>query len=296
MRLHPRLRPRLGPRLRRHALPALLALVLGIGLLLPTPATSPTADAGTVPRFKLATLNLHNSLGPAGIRHDIRRIAGTGASVIGLQERRDTKRMIRRALPAGWRLYMPTTSPGTDDNPIIWNDRVWELKRAWPRLLAQRTWPRAGHMAITQYAVVTVLEHRRTGHTIRAASFHMPNRLQTRSGGPNWGEKMRLAAFWRMADNLTNLAQGTPETDQFVALCDCNVSWGRDWSRYLVKGNLTKRLGLENNYTVGGKKSGWQIDYVMAKKDRAFQMLDWRVVHDLHTDHPGVVALFRQAS
>lgn len=306
------------PRTGAHAATVLLALVLGTTALA-GPATSaaplrsddptqqlteeavPTEDttrprARRAPRpdFKVASLNLHNTMSTAGMRHDIRKLIRAGATVIGMQERRGTKRMVRRALPAHWRLAMPTTDDGTDDNPIAWNTRRWKLRNTWPRLLAKKTWYRDGYgkMAIEQYAVVATLKHRRSGHQIRVASLHMPSQIQTQEGGPNWSQRDRVETFWRMSRNLRNLEGATPDRQQFVVTCDCNVSWGRDHTEHLLKGKVTRPLSMMSNYSEGGKKTGWQIDYVLAERREPYVIEDWSVHHDLRTDHPGVVARF----
>jgi hypothetical protein len=306
----------LNPRSGAHVVTVLLALVLGATALAgpassatPTPTEDPTDDATRLldrdavdeeprrrprPDFKVATLNLQNSMGADGIRHDLRKIRRAGATVIGMQERRGTRRMVRAALPDHWRLAMPTTKDGTDDNPVAWNSRVWELRRTWPRLLAKKTWHRDGYgnQAIEQYAVTAVLEHRRSGHVIRAASLHMPNEIQTEGGGPRWSERDNLRAFWRMSDNLRELATRTPDRQQFVTMCDCNVSHGRDHTRHLLKGKVTRPRGLMSNYSEGGYRRGWRIDYVLAERRKPYVIEGWSVHHDLRTDHPGVVTRF----
>jgi hypothetical protein len=283
----------------RPFVPGLLAaLLLSLCLVVaPAAADEPPDTKKRRSNFRIATLNLVHTLGPAAVRHDVRKMIATRRpTVIGFQERRDTKRVLRAALPDHWALRMPTTADGTDDNPIAFDKRVWKEKHSWPRLLAKRTWRRnTGQQAIAQHGVVTVLKHRGTGHVIRAVSFHMPNLIHNRAtGGPNWSERERLGTFWRMSDNLRELARATPKKHQFVALCDCNVTESRDHSRQLVKGQITRPLGLENNYSAAGYRFGWRIDYVMAERRSPFRIVDWKVMHDLRTDHPGVVTRFRK--
>lgn len=321
-----------NPRTGAHVVTVLLALVLGTTVLAgpatsatPAPVQDPVDDAtGLVeqtgeklgrqaeqeaeetqprkaprkrrrtPDFKVAQLNLHNSMSTRGMRHDIKKMIRAGATVIGMQERRGTKRMVRRALPDHWRLAMPVGRDGTDDNPIAWNSRVWKARKSWARLLARKTWYRDGYgsQAITQWAVMAVLQHRPSGHRIRVASLHMPNEIQTKGGGPRWSERDNLEAFWRMSKNLRRAYKKTPGGQQFVTTCDCNVSWGRDDSRHLLKGKVTKPLSLMSNYSRGGKRTGWQIDYVLAERRQPYVIENWSVHHDLKTDHPGVVTRF----
>jgi hypothetical protein len=291
----------------RPTLPGLLlSLTLSLGLLAaPTAADEPSqVAAASAARkktgksgFGIATLNLLHTLGPAAVRHDVRKVIGTRhPSVIGFQERRDTRPALEAALPDGWALRMPTSAPGTDDNPIAFDKRVWKARYSWPRLLAKDTWHRnSGQEAIDQYGVVTVLEHRRSGHTIRAISFHMPNLIHNRAtGGPNWSERERLDAFWRMAANVREVARSTPSDQQFIAMCDCNVTESRDHSDALVRGELTRPLDLENNYSAAGYHVGWRIDYVMAERRAKYHIVGWRVLHDLRTDHPAVVTRFQK--
>lgn len=276
-----------------------LALTPSLGLLA-APAVAndpPQANQKKTSGFRIATLNLENGMSAGAMRHDIRKVIATRhPSVIGFQERRDSRPALRAALPDGWALRMPTTAPGTDDNPIAFDKSVWRPKYSWPRLLAKHTWHRdAGNEAIDQYAVVAVLEHRRSGHTIRATSFHMPSLIHDRAtGGPNWSEGDRLGAFWRMADNVREIAKSTPRKQQFVGLCDCNVTESRDHSDALVKGELTRPLRLENNYSAAGYHFGWRIDYVMAERRARYRIASWRVLHELATDHPAVVTRFRK--
>ena len=288
-----------NPRLRALVAAVVLTL-LGTGMAAtttpssaaPAPAPAPAERAGA--SYKVASLNLHNKLGVRAMRHDIRKVKRAGATVIGLQERRKTKAQVKAALPAGWKLAMPTTADGSDDNPIIWDSRVWKLHKAWPRLLAKRTWYRDGYgkRAIHQYAVMAVLEHRQSGHIIRAASWHMPSEIQARNGGPNWRQRDRVEAFWRMSRSLRNAIAATPSGQQFTGMCDCNVSHGRDHSRLLLRGKLTRPSNLMNQYNTIGKKSGWQIDYVMAKRKKPYVIGGWQVLHDLRTDHPSPVVRF----
>jgi hypothetical protein len=292
----------------RRALPRLLTtVVMTVGLLAfsavghAAPAgepalAKPSTDAKKS-NFRVATLNLANELSPAALAHDVRTMIATRRpTVIGFQERRDTKPALRAALPDHWALRMPTTADGTDDNPIAFDKRVWKEKYSFPRLLAENTWRRSsGQEAIKQYGVVTVLEHRRTGHTIRAISFHMPSAIHDRStGGPNWAVRDRVGAFWRMADNVREVAGATPKKQQFIALCDCNVTESKDYTSQLVKGEITRPLGLENNYSAAGYRRGWRIDYVMSEKRSPFRIANWQAMHNLRTDHPGVVTKFRK--
>lgn len=290
--------PTKNPRLRVLVTTVVLALLAGSGLF----ASSTTSSANPAPAplarpsaaYKVASLNLHNAMSTRAMRRDIRKVKRAGATVIGLQERRKTKRQLKAALPRGWRLAMPTTGPGTDDNPIAWKTSTWKMHKYWPRLLTKRTWHRdgAGKQAIDQYAVVMVLEHRRSRHRIRVASFHMPSRIQARKGGPNWKQADRVRAFWRMSRSVRNLAANTPKGQQFTATCDCNVSHGRDHTRKLLKGKVTNPLNFANQYNTVGKKSGWQIDYVMTKRRKPYRIKSWQVLHDLKTDHPSPVVRF----
>jgi hypothetical protein len=300
------------PRISTSAHPLVLSLLATLFLSLlvtvsPAVADSPQAvaaakaDRGDKARktssFRIATLNLSHELGPKSVRHDVRKVIATRRpTVIGFQERRDTKRELLAALPDHWALRMPTSADGTDDNPIAYDKRVWRAKKSFPRLLAKHTWRRnSGQTAINQYAVVVVLEHKRTGHLIRAISFHMPNLIHDRAtGGPNWREPGRLGAFWRMAANVREVGKATPRKQQFVALCDCNVTESRDDTRQLVKGQITRPLHLENNYSAAGYRPGWRIDYVMAERHSKFRIVNWSVMHDLRTDHPAVITRFQK--
>jgi len=151
------------------------------------PARNHAAAHASGDRFGVATLNLRKGMRVAGMRHDIGQVLAGDASVIGFQERLFSRPALRAALPKSWTLLMPKGPTGTDDNPIAFDKRVWELEQTWAPLLTGTTWRRySGRIAHDQYGVAAVLRHRRTGHTIRAVSFHLPNHLHNRrSGGPN---------------------------------------------------------------------------------------------------------------
>ena len=245
-------------------------------------------------RFSVATLNLKKGMRVAGMRHDIGRVLEGRPSVIGFQERLFSRPALRAALPKGWALLMPSGPTGTDDNPIAFDKRVWKLQKTWPALLTGTTWRRqTGRIAHDQYGVVAVLRHRKTGHTIRAVSFHLPNHLHNRrTGGPNYANRGGVQAMWRMAHRLRELGQNTPEGHQFVAMCDCNVTADRDTTDALLKGRIIKPLGLKSNYAVKGRGPGSGIDYVLAERGEPYRIKTYRSYTDLVTDHPGVVATF----
>lgn len=245
--------------------------------------------------FSVATLNLRKGMTVGGLRHDIGTVLReTDTSVIGFQERYKSRPLLRAALPRTWRLLMPSGPTGTDDNPIAFNPKVWKLRNTWVATLAKRTWRRfSGKIAHPQYGVVAVLEHRRSGHTIRAVSFHLPNGVHNRgTGGPNWRNRDEVEALWRMAARVRFLKNDAPAKHQFVAMCDCNVTESRDRTDQLVKGRITRPLGLENNYSAGGYKPGWRIDYVMGERRSPYRIAGWKSFRNLLTDHPGVVARF----
>jgi hypothetical protein len=245
-------------------------------------------------RFSVATLNLKKGMRVAGMRHDIGRVLEGRPSVIGFQERLFSRPALRAALPKGWALLMPSGPTGTDDNPIAFDKRIWKLQKTWPALLTGTTWRRqTGRIAHDQYGVVAVLRHRKTGHTIRAVSFHLPNHLHNRrTGGPNYANRGGVQAMWRMAHRLRELGQNTPEGHQFVAMCDCNVTADRDTTDALLKGRIIKPLGLKSNYAVKGRGPGSGIDYVLAERGEPYRIKTYRSYTDLVTDHPGVVGTF----
>ena len=303
--------------IRSFALPRLVLLALAALLLPALPllaapsAAAPSGPAATAesaqptvaerqrrtPRFRVATLNLKNTMGRAAVAADVRRVIDRGgASVIGFQERGGSRAAMRAALPRHWALRMPRSRSGTDLNPIAFDKRVWRARNSWPALLAEDTWRRhSGRVAIDQYAVVAQLEHRRSGHLIRAASFHMPSEIHNRrSGGPNWRREQRVEAFWRMARHVRRLARRTPDRAQFVAMCDCNVKASRDRSDKLLRGKITRPLRLESNYSAAGADNSWQVDYVMGERLADFRIVASRSITDLRTDHPAVIAKFRK--
>ena len=272
------------------------ALVVS-GVVVTGPAVAAEEAERTSSGFRMASLNLKHTMTPAAVAHDVRSVLRRARpSVIGFQERRSTHRALRAALPRQWALRMPGGRPSRSHNPIAFDTRVWKHHDSWAQVLATKTWRRSsGRIAVDQYGVVAVLEHRATGHRVRAVSFHMPPSIHDkRSGGPNWRLRDRVTTFWRMAAEVRRLARSTPRGTQFVALCDCNVHFGRDRTDHLVRGRLTRPLGLDSNYTAGRRaRAGWQIDYVMAARTRAFRIVDGWSLHGLRTDHPAVVARFR---
>jgi len=246
--------------------------------------------------FAVATLNLKKGMRVAGMRHDIAQVVGGGASVIGFQERLFSRPALRAALPKSWTLLMPSGPTGTDDNPIAFDKRVWELRKTRSVLLTGTTWRRyTGQVAHDQYGVMAVLRHRRSGHVIRAVSFHLPNHLHNRhTGGPNYANRRGVEAMWRMAHKIRSLDEHTPDAQQFVAMCDCNVTENRDTTDHLVKGRITRPLRLETNYSTDRRHQGSGIDYVMGERDSDFRIRSFRPYRRLVTDHPGIVAVFRR--
>ncbi len=257
-------------------------------------APSRERTSGPAGRFHVATLNLRKGMRVAGMRHDIGRVLDGGASVIGFQERLFSRPALRASLPKSWTLLMPSGPTGTDDNPIAFDKRVWELQRTWPVLLTGKTWRRqTGRVAHDQYGVVAVLRHRASGHVIRSVSFHLPNHLHNRrTGGPNYANRGGVQAMWRMAHRIRALGQAAPEGHQFVAMCDCNVTADRDTTDALLRGRIIKPLGLKSNYAVKGRGPGSGIDYVLAERGEPFRIKTYRSYTDLVTDHPGVVGTF----
>ncbi|MDR7251841.1 hypothetical protein J2X46_000813 [Nocardioides sp. BE266] len=253
-----------------------------------------TTNRAPVAHFGVATLNLRKGMRVAGMRHDIGQVIGGRASVIGFQERLFSKPALRASLPKSWALLMPDGPTGTDDNPIAFDKSVWKLEKTWSALLTGTTWRRyTGQVAHDQYGVVAVLRHRKTGHTIRAVSFHLPNHLHNRhSGGPNYANRAGVQAMWRMAASIRSLEENTPEEHQFVAMCDCNVTENRDLGNDLVKGRITKPLRLETNYSADDRHRGSGIDYVMGERASDFRIRNFRFFRHMVTDHPGVVATF----
>ena len=242
----------------------------------------------------MATLNLRKGMRVPGMRHDIGRVIGGGASLIGFQERLFSRPALRASLPKSWSLLMPDGPTGTDDNPIAFDKDVWKLQRTWPVLLTGKTWRRnTGRTAHDQYGVVAVLRHRASDHVIRSVSFHLPNHLHNRgTGGPNYANRGGVEAMWRMAHRVRRLEQNAPEGHQLVAMCDCNVTADRDTTDLLLKGRIIKPLGLKSNYAVKGRGPGSGIDYVLAEQGESFRLASYRSYTDLATDHPGVVASF----
>jgi len=259
------------------------------------PEDSSTRGASNLPvRFGVATLNLKKGMRVSGMRHDIGRVLSGGPSVIGFQERLFSRKALRASLPKSWTLLMPKGPTGTDDNPIAFDKRVWKLEKTWSALLTGKTWRRqTGQIAHDQYGVVAVLRHRRTGHTIRAVSFHLPNHLHNRrTGGPNYRNLAGVRAMWRMASRIRDLKEDARPRHQFIGMCDCNVTENRDLTDNLVKGRITGPLRLETNYS--GRKGGSGIDYVMAERTSPYRIDSFRSYRHLVTDHPGIVATFRR--
>lgn len=275
-------------------------VLLATGVTLGSPAQAREASepraavAASSNQFAVATLNLKKGMRVAGMRHDIGQVIGGGASVIGFQERLFSRPALRASLPKSWSLLMPSGPTGTDDNPIAYDKRVWELKKTRSVLLTGTTWRRySGQIAHDQYGVMAVLEHRRSGHVIRSVSFHLPNHLHNRhSGGPNYANRRGVEAMWRMAHKIRSLEEHTPDAQHFVAMCDCNVTENRDTTDLLVKGRITRPLHLETNYSADKHRRGSGIDYVMGERDSDFRIRSFHSYRHLVTDHPGIVARF----
>ena len=294
--------PAAPARVRARSTVLLVAMVLLLAALTPRTSAaqvredtrSQARSSGPAARFSVATLNLRKGMRVPGMRHDIGRVIGGGASLIGFQERLFSRPALRASLPKSWSLLMPDGPTGTDDNPIAFDKDVWKLQRTWPVLLTGKTWRRnTGRTAHDQYGVVAVLRHRASDHVIRSVSFHLPNHLHNRgTGGPNYANRGGVEAMWRMAHRVRRLEKNAPEGHQLVAMCDCNVTADRDTTDLLLKGRIIKPLGLKSNNAVKGRGPGSGIDYVLAEQGASFRLASYRSYTDLATDHPGVVASF----
>lgn len=296
---------------------AAVALLLAAGLLAAlSPAQAASSTAATVastsaastaarpaaargrPGFQIASLNLEKGMSVRAVRQDFRNVVRhTNTSVIGFQERLFSRKLMRKALPKHWRLIMARKGPtGVDDNPIAFNMRKWKFKNSWVKALSAHDWRRdSGRVAHDQYGMVGVLKHRKTGHVIRVISFHLPPGIHNRrTGGPNWRYPDRVRATWKMSRTIRKVKRRAPKRQQFVAACDCNVTHSKDTGDQLVKGKITGPLRLATNYSVGGYRPGWRIDYVMAERRSRFRLKAWRSFRDLNTDHPGIVGVFKR--
>lgn len=258
-----------------------------------------TRGHATRAKIRVATLNIKNTLSAGAVRHDVAQLIDRGdPSIVGFQERGGSKATMRSALPKSWRLVMPTKRPGTDLNPIAFDTREWRLKKPQSYLLTSNTWRRnRGNIAVDQYAVVATLKHRDTRRVVRAVSFHMPSEIQNhRTGGPNFNQRDRVEAFWRMSSSLTRLAKRTSKKAQVVAMCDCNVRASLDRGDDLVRGRITGPARLSTNYYAEAAGKRRSIDYVMAERRQAFRIRSWfQVDAGLATDHPGVVSILRES-
>ena len=237
----------------------------------------------------------------AGMRHDIAQVLDGDASVIGFQERLFSRPALRAALPKSWTLLMPKGPTGTDDNPIAFD------KRRLGRLETDLGAPPDRHDLAALLRSDRPRPVRRggrapatakTGHTIRALSFHLPNHLRQ--------PPLRVAPTTpTVAASEADVADGQPDPlrsrrtrptrTSSSAMCDCNVTANRDTTDDLVKGRITRPLRLETNYSADQHRRGSGIDYVMGERDSDFRhpLLRTPTGH-LVTDHPGVVATFQR--
>lgn len=251
-------------------------------------------------QVQIATFNLLNTLSPASVTHDIRRLIDLGGpSIIGFQERGGSKRAMKAALPADWRLVMPRDKPGTDLNPIAFDQSVWRHLQSRPALLTDHTWRRSpGNVAVDQYAVVVKLKHRQSGRIIRMANFHMPSEIHNKqTGGPNFRLRDRVEAFWRMSASVRKLAETTPSAAQFVATCDCNVRADLDRTDQLIDGKITDPEMLRTNYDVEAPGQRRSIDYVMTERREALRLKSWVYLDEggFYTDHPAVIGKLKES-
>ena len=164
--------------------PSLLAGALVVyGVLLPAPAIAAEDRERTSSGFRMVSLNLKHTMTPVAVAYDVRSVLRRARpSVIGFQERRSTHRALRAALPRHWALKMPGGPPSRSHNPIAFDKRVWRHHDSWPQALATKTWKRSsGRIAVDQYGVVAVLEHRATA-TGFARSASTCRRRSTTSG------------------------------------------------------------------------------------------------------------------
>ena len=232
-----------------------------------------------------------------GMRHDIGQVLGGGASVIGFQERLFSRPALRARLPKSWTLLMPSGPTGTDDNPIAFDKRVWELEKTWPALLTGTTWRRrTGQIAHDQYGVVAVLRHRRSGHVIRAVSFHLPNHLHNRrTGGPNYANRAGVAGD--VADGRRGSASSPRTRPPRTSSSRCATATS---PRTGTPPTTSSRAGSPGRCawrpTTAVAAGGSGIDYVMGERDSDFRIDSFESYRRLVTDHPGIVATFTRVA
>ncbi|CAN5495675.1 hypothetical protein BH09ACT12_BH09ACT12_11500 [soil metagenome] len=259
-----------------------------------------SSDDASRAKVRIATFNVRNTLSPAAVSHDIRRLIDLGhPSIIGFQERSGSRHAMRAALPAHWRLVMPHDKPGNDLNPVAFDQRVWRYKQSRAALLTDRTFRRSrGNMAVNQYAVVVKLQNRETGGVVRVANFHMPPDVHNKqTGGPNYAHRDRVEAFWRMAASVRKLEETTPDAAQFVATCDCNVRADLDRTDLLVRGKITGPQKLRTNYDAEAPGRRRSIDYVMTQRHQPLRLKSWIYLDErgFNTDHPGVITRLKES-
>lgn len=207
---------------RRHALGALLALVVLTGCSAgadeprPEPAAGATPDcAGERPAVRtydapvaelsVASFNVDRTGRPRAIAADVRRLLGRDdLDLVGWQEA-DTDAFARavRSVP-GWRTEILDAADGQRQVPISWRTAWWTLVSVTAHPMTEGAGrDRTDHPFRPKWATSVTLRHRASGREVTLLDTHVPNHVET---GDRWEDNVNARAarqhYRRLADLL----------------------------------------------------------------------------------------------
>lgn len=119
---------------------------------------------------KIATHNIDFKRSLRKQTQDINTSIELGASVLLLQEARDT--FLTEVLPDCWQTNQDITSKATRGSAVVWDARIWNSEGRPNRLI----FGVSGKGINPRWISVQNLQHRETGTIVRFVSLHLPPR------------------------------------------------------------------------------------------------------------------------
>ena len=257
----------------------------------------------TVP-VKIATLNTAHTISTQRAVTDVKKLAGTGADIITLQETAsgERRRGIRAALVdcsgCPFDAYMPTPAvPGS--TPILFRSDKFELRDSGTVQVSEPTFvgkAGAGPSTLNAKFINWVKLHElRTGRKLFVLNNHAVPSVQDGDGSANEDYPARLRLYRKHMEGLKTLIRSFQERRKPIFVTgDLNVNYRRDAIRrdplfpYVNLGSVGvkasyQRLGQPALGTHGN--GGRLIDYVSFTDHAAVEAVGQRVLTGYNSDH-----------
>lgn len=260
-------------------------------------------------KIVVGSYNIHFRLSLPDIETDLNKLLETTeVSVLGLQEvgKDDRIEVLERICQQrGWEYYRPDAIPYQAQDPIMWNDKMWESVQLGSHRLNDEVWAEdgAGSARIeSKWATWVVLRHRETNKRIAVINWHAPATVEDPK------KPMRQAALRQCTASADVLARDlSKEVDATFIAGDMNVNYRRkrvnripgfpvavfhksgfmaNWSygRLPLLGTHTSN-GLFTTLPTGTRL----IDYVFAN----VPCVRSRILRGYVSDHRPVLAIYR---